>query len=62
MQGFERMGGELTDAAAVAGSWLVAIVAYVVLVPLVPARLVVAARALGTTIGQTVVAIPLGAC
>jgi len=31
----------------------------VVLVPLVPARLVVAALALGTTIGQTVVAIPL---
>ena len=46
-------------AAATAGSWLVAIVAYVVLVPLVPARLVVAALALGTTIGQTVVAIPL---
>ena len=36
------------------------IVACVVLVPLVPARLgVVAALALGTTIGQTVVAIPL---
>jgi len=46
-------------AAALAGSWLVAIVAYMVLVPLVPARLVVAALALGTTIGQTVVAIPL---
>ena len=46
-------------AAATAGSWLIAIVAYVVLVPLVPARLVVAALALGTTIGQTVVAIPL---
>ena len=46
-------------AAAVAGSWLVAIVAYVVLVPLVPARLVVPALALGTTIGQIVVAIPL---
>jgi putative peptidoglycan lipid II flippase len=46
-------------AAATAGSWLVAIVAYVVLVPLVPARLVVAALALGVTIGQTVVAIPL---
>jgi len=30
-----------------------------VLVPLVPARQVVAALALGTTIGQTVVAIPL---
>ena len=35
------------------------IVADVVLVQLVPARLVVAALALGTTIGQTVVAIPL---
>jgi putative peptidoglycan lipid II flippase len=46
-------------AAALAGSWLVAIVAYVVLVPLVPARLVVAALALGTAIGQIVVAIPL---
>ena len=46
-------------AAALAGSWLVVIVACVVLVPLVPARLVVAALALGTTIGQTVVAIPL---
>ena len=44
---------------ALAGSWLVAIVAYLVLVPLVPARLVVAALALGTTIGQIVVAIPL---
>ena len=46
-------------AVALAGSWLIAIVAYVVLVPLVPAGLVVAALALGTTIGQTVVAIPL---
>jgi putative peptidoglycan lipid II flippase len=46
-------------AAALAGSWLVVIVADVVLVQLVPARLVVAALALGTTIGQTVVAIPL---
>jgi peptidoglycan biosynthesis protein MviN/MurJ (putative lipid II flippase) len=45
--------------AALAGSWLVAIAAYLVLVPLVPARLVVAALALGTTIGQIVVAIPL---
>ena len=44
---------------ALAGSWLVVIVVCVVLVPLVPARLVVAALALGTTIGQTVVAIPL---
>jgi putative peptidoglycan lipid II flippase len=46
-------------AVALAGSWLVVIVADVVLVGLVPARLVVAALALGTTIGQTVVAIPL---
>jgi putative peptidoglycan lipid II flippase len=46
-------------AVSVAGSWLVVIVACVVLVPMVPARLVVAALALGTTIGQTVVAIPL---
>jgi putative peptidoglycan lipid II flippase len=46
-------------AAAVAGSWLVVIAACLVLVPLVPARQVVAAIALGTTIGQTVVAIPL---
>jgi putative peptidoglycan lipid II flippase len=46
-------------AAALAGSWLLVIVADVVLVQLVPARLVPAALALGTTIGQTVVAIPL---
>ena len=46
-------------AAALAGSWLVAIVADVVLVELVPARLVVPALALGITIGQTVVAVPL---
>jgi putative peptidoglycan lipid II flippase len=46
-------------AAAFAGSWLVAIVADVVLALLVPARLVPAALALGITIGQTVVAIPL---
>ena len=46
-------------AAALAGSWLITIVADVVLVELVPARLVVAMLALGTTIGQTVVAIPL---
>ena len=46
-------------AVALAGSWLVAIVADVVLVQLVPARLVPAALALGITIGQTVVAIPL---
>ena len=46
-------------AAALAGSWLVAIVADVVLAQLAPARLVPAALALGITIGQTVVAIPL---
>jgi hypothetical protein len=46
-------------AAALAGSWLIAIVADVVLVELVPARLVPAALALGITFGQTVVAIPL---
>jgi putative peptidoglycan lipid II flippase len=46
-------------AAAVAGSWLVVIVADVVLAELVPPRLVVAALALGNTIGQTVVAVPL---
>jgi putative peptidoglycan lipid II flippase len=46
-------------AAALAGSWLITIVVDVVMVELVPARLVVAALALGTTIGQTVVAIPL---
>jgi putative peptidoglycan lipid II flippase len=46
-------------AVALAGSWLITIVADVVLVELVPARMVVGALALGTTIGQTVVAIPL---
>ena len=46
-------------AAALAGSWLLIMVADVVLAELVPARLVVAALALGNTIGQTVVAIPL---
>ena len=46
-------------AAGVAGSWLLVIVASVVLAELVPARLVVAALALGNTIGQTVVAIPM---
>ena len=46
-------------AAALAGSWLIVIVADVVLVELAPARLVVAMLALGTTIGQTVVAVPL---
>jgi putative peptidoglycan lipid II flippase len=46
-------------AVSLAGSWLIVIVVCVVLVPLVPARWVVAALALGTTIGQTVVAIPM---
>jgi putative peptidoglycan lipid II flippase len=46
-------------AAALAGSWVITIVADLVLVQLVPARLVVAALALGTTIGQTTAAIPL---
>jgi putative peptidoglycan lipid II flippase len=46
-------------AVALTGSWLLAIVADLVLVQLVPARLVVAMLALGITIGQTVVAIPL---
>jgi putative peptidoglycan lipid II flippase len=46
-------------AAALGGSWLVAIVADVVLGELAPPRLVPAALALGITIGQTVVAVPL---
>jgi putative peptidoglycan lipid II flippase len=46
-------------AVALAGSWLLVIVASVILVQLVPARLVVPALALGTTIGQTAVAIPM---
>jgi putative peptidoglycan lipid II flippase len=46
-------------AAAVAGSWLLVIAAEVVLAELVPARLVVAALALGFTVGQTLVAIPM---
>jgi putative peptidoglycan lipid II flippase len=46
-------------AAALAGSWVITIVADVVLVELAPARLVPAMLALGTTIGQTVVAVPL---
>jgi putative peptidoglycan lipid II flippase len=46
-------------AAAVGGSWLVVIVADVVLVELAPARLVVPALALGVTIGLAVAAIPL---
>ena len=46
-------------AAALAGSWLLVIVTDVVLAELAPARLVVAALALGNTVGQTVVAIPV---
>jgi putative peptidoglycan lipid II flippase len=46
-------------AVALVASWLLAIVASFVLVELVPAHWVVAALALGTTIGQCVVAIPL---
>jgi putative peptidoglycan lipid II flippase len=46
-------------AAALAGSWLLVIVADLVLAELAPSRLVVAALALGNTIGQTVVAVPL---
>ena len=54
-----RSGRLKVATAALAGSWVLVIVADVVLVQLVPPRLVVAALALGTTIGQTVVAIPL---
>jgi putative peptidoglycan lipid II flippase len=46
-------------AAGLAGSWLLVIVADVVLAELASARLVPAALALGNTIGQTVVAIPM---
>ena len=52
--------GRLTvAAAALAGSWLLVITADVVLTGLVPSRLVVAALALGNTIGQTAAAIPM---
>jgi putative peptidoglycan lipid II flippase len=52
--------GRLKVAAlAVGGSWLLVIAADVVLVELAPARLVVPALALGTTIGQTLAAVPL---
>lgn len=46
-------------AVAVAGSWLLVIVAQVVLAELVPPRLVVAALALGYSIGQTGATVPL---
>jgi putative peptidoglycan lipid II flippase len=52
--------GRLKIAAyAVGGSWLAATAAQVVLAEIVPARLVVAALALGFTIGQSVAAVPL---
>jgi putative peptidoglycan lipid II flippase len=46
-------------AAGLAGCWLLTTVVDVVLVQLVPAHLVAAALAIGNTVGQTVVAIPL---
>jgi putative peptidoglycan lipid II flippase len=46
-------------AVALTGSWLLVIAADLVLAELAPARLVVAALALGNTIGQTVMAVPL---
>jgi putative peptidoglycan lipid II flippase len=46
-------------AAALAGSWVLTIVADLVLVELVPPRLVVAALAAGVALGQTVAAVPL---
>ncbi len=46
-------------AVAVAGSWLLGVLADVVLAELVPARFVVAALSLGITIGQIGAAIPL---
>jgi putative peptidoglycan lipid II flippase len=46
-------------AVAVAGSWLLVIVAQVVLAELVPPSLVVAALALGYTVGQSAAAVPL---
>ena len=46
-------------AAAVTASWLLTMAAMAILAELAPAHLVVAALALGTTIGQTAAAIPL---
>jgi len=46
-------------AVAVAGGTLVGVLAQLALVPIVPARLVVAVLALGNTVGLTVVAVPL---
>jgi putative peptidoglycan lipid II flippase len=52
--------GRLKVAAlAVGGSWILALVAEVILVEIVPPRLVVGALDLGITIGQLVVAVPL---
>ena len=52
--------GQLKVAAvAVAGSWLVVIAADAVLATVAPPRMVVAALALGNSLGQTVVAVPL---
>jgi len=46
-------------AAGLAGSWLLVIVFEILLAELAPARLVVAALALGTTVGQTAIAVPM---
>jgi putative peptidoglycan lipid II flippase len=46
-------------AVAVAASWLLSMAAMAILAELAPAHLVVAALALGTTIGQTAAAVPL---
>jgi putative peptidoglycan lipid II flippase len=46
-------------AAALAGNWLVVIVADLLLAGLAPSHLVVGALALGNTVGQVVVAVPL---
>jgi putative peptidoglycan lipid II flippase len=52
--------GRLRAAAlAVAGSWILALVAEVILVEITPPRFTVAALALGVTIGQIVAGIPL---
>jgi putative peptidoglycan lipid II flippase len=52
--------GRLKVAAlAVGGSWVLALLAEVILVAVVPPRFVVAALALGVTIGETVVTVPL---
>jgi putative peptidoglycan lipid II flippase len=46
-------------AAALAGSWVLVMIADAIIVPLVPAKFVVPALALGSTIGQTLTAIPM---